>query len=364
MGFLQSLLWLVSATWPCGRVLGIPVRVHVLIAVLVPLMVLPYVWGSGLPLWLGVVLAVVYVGVLFGSVLFHELGHAWGCRLVGGETDHIVLTPIGGVHMGTGGLESPRSELIVVALGPAASALLAAAGWALMWGLGPWFATLGVVGNVAGIVAWMVLATNTSLLLFNLLFLVYPLDGARLVRAALSLRWNPGRVTYHLCRFGIGFAILLIILWLLGVDVPLLPGFGPLLLLVALLGVQACLAELERIKYMPVYLKSDTWGERTMYYDADLVRGARVRFWNDLGGLLRLRWIGGLFRRRGPRVVRPARNPMLSARVLDISPLPKADDVDAMTDLRALEELQRRAVEREDYTLAARVKARITALLK
>ena len=55
---------------------------------------------------------------------------------------------------------------------------------------------------------------------------------------------------------------------------------------------------------------------------------------------------------------------MLSARVLDISPLPSVADVDAMTDLRALEELQRRAVEREDYLLAARVKARIRALLK
>ena len=94
------------------------------------------------------------------------------------------------------------------------------------------------------------------------------------------------------------------------------------------------------------------------------MRLARSRFWSDLGGLVTLRWVGGLFGRRGPARVRPARNPMLSARVLDISPLPKPDDVDAMSDLRALEELQRRAVEREDYVLAARVKARITALLR
>lgn len=362
MGFLQSLLWLISATVPCGRVLGIPVRVHVLIAIMVPLLALPFL-TSGLPWWLGVLLAAIYVGLLYGSVLAHELGHAWGCRLVGGETDQILLTPIGGIHMGTGGLESPRSELIVVALGPAVSVVLAVAFTLLAWGVSPMLAGRGVAGYVLGMSIYMAASINTTLALFNLLFPLFPMDCARLIRAGASLRMNANKVTYNLCRFGIGFAVVMMVLGILNIRVPLLPSFGPMMFLVGIMGIQACLHELERIKYMGVYTKSDTWGARTVYYDADLVRGARSRAWGDLGGLVRLRWIGGLFRRRTARVV-PIHTPTLSSRVLDAAPLPRSGDVDSMTDLRALEELQRRAVAREDYELAARVKGRIRELLK
>src|SRR5438270_13831610 len=34
---------------------------------------------------------------LFGIVLLHELGHALACRQVGGQANHIVLWPLGGI---------------------------------------------------------------------------------------------------------------------------------------------------------------------------------------------------------------------------------------------------------------------------
>lgn len=363
MGFLQSLIWLFTKTLPCGSVLGIPLRVHLLMVVVLPILALPYL-TSGMPLWLGVLLAAMYVGILYGSVLAHELGHAWGCRLVGGDTDMILLTPIGGVHMGTGGLESPRAELIVVALGPAVSVALAVGSTALLWVFEPALRGMGLIGGIVITGLWMASSINTMLAIFNLFFPLFPMDGARLIRAGLSLRMNANKATYGLCQFGIVFAIVMMVLGVLGVQVPLLPSLGGFMLLVGLLGIQACLAELERIKMMPVYMKSDSWGDRSVYYDDDLVRGARSRFWGDLGDMLRLRWLGRLFSGGGRRRAAPKRNPLLSARVLDATPLPSPEEVDRMSDLRALEELQRRAVEREDYRLAARVKARLNALLK
>src|SRR6202171_4723176 len=54
---------------------------------------------------------------LFGIVLLHEFGHALACRQTGGQADHIVLWPLGGIAF----LNPPRrpgAMLWSIAAGP------------------------------------------------------------------------------------------------------------------------------------------------------------------------------------------------------------------------------------------------------
>lgn len=349
---LNGLRWLFTATLPAGRLLGIPLRVHVLMLLFLPM----FAWALLKPnqgSLFNLLSAVIYVGVLYGSVLAHEFGHAWGCRLVGGYTEYIVLTPIGGLHMGTGGMESPRSELIVVGLGPAVSVLLALVGWVSWWALNAAFpietlsawAWLGVVAvkAVAGI--------NMMLAAFNLLFPLFPMDSARLLRAVLSLRRNPETVTAGICKVGIGLAIVVLFAGLLRFELPLIGSVGPLLCLIAIMGIQSCLHEQERAKHMDVYSRSDDWGRGPVYYDQDLVRGAKAKAREDIGGLFR-------FKRRPSSKKSRVPGP---AKVIDISPQRDPDRIEDPAELRTM---MRAAAASEDFKLAARLKRRLREIEK
>jgi Zn-dependent protease len=90
------------------RILGVPVRVEPFFIIVAAL------FGINLdPLW--VVFA--FVGVVFVSVLFHELGHAFTYRLLG-QRSAIVLHGFGGFTVATGGgrrvLSKPKSVLVSV----------------------------------------------------------------------------------------------------------------------------------------------------------------------------------------------------------------------------------------------------------
>jgi stage IV sporulation protein FB len=90
------------------RILGVPVRVEPFFIIVAAL------FGINLdPLW--VVFA--FVGVVFVSVLFHELGHAFTYRLLG-QRSAIVLHGFGGFTVATGGgrrvLSKPKAVLVSV----------------------------------------------------------------------------------------------------------------------------------------------------------------------------------------------------------------------------------------------------------
>jgi Zn-dependent protease len=348
ISLIEGLKWLLSATLPAGRVFGIPLRVHLLMVIILPFMAWSFM-GPGAFTLLGLSFAVSAIVLLYVSVLAHELGHAWGNHLVGGSTDAILLWPLGGIAFGRGGATSPRAELIVVALGPAVSILFAVIGHVALL-LMPAITRESTLTYffLYVCVRWFT-SVNTMLALFNLLFPLFPMDSARLLRAFLSLRSDPRIVTENVCRLGIVLAVVLCMAGLFNFELPFLGRVSSFLFLIGIFGFQSCLMEQERIKYMPVYDKSDSWGGRTVYYDNDLMEQVRRRA-----------GVGGLFSRRtrgsSPRTA--SRGP---ARIVDISP---AIDVESMTDLDALHNLQIEAVNREDYKLAARVKKRLNDLLQ
>jgi Zn-dependent protease len=155
-----------------GRVSGIPIRVRWSF-----LFLLGFVFFAA-----GGVAGVFAVLVAFASVILHELGHATVARRLGVRIGGIDLHFFGGAaHM----IDSPRSardEVLIAAAGPAVSLALAAVG-------------LGLGGALAVPVLAMIGWINLMLGLFNLVPAL-PMDGGRILRAALSLRLGYVRATH------------------------------------------------------------------------------------------------------------------------------------------------------------------------
>src|SRR5262245_40843224 len=88
MRFMRS--WSISV----GKIFGIELRVH-----LTFLFLLLFVWGTELQVHrqAGAGPALALVGIIFGSVILHELGHALVSTREGIPVKSIVLLPIGGI---------------------------------------------------------------------------------------------------------------------------------------------------------------------------------------------------------------------------------------------------------------------------
>ncbi len=89
---------------------------------------------SQAPMGVGIGMAVV-----FGIVLLHEFGHCFACRAVGGQANHIVLWPLGGLAFCAPPMER-FAHLVTTAGGPLVNVILIP----ILWGLNLW------VGNMPG----------------------------------------------------------------------------------------------------------------------------------------------------------------------------------------------------------------------
>src|SRR5205085_2391579 len=107
-------------SWNIGRAFGIPLYVHSTFFLL-PAWGLYQTIGAG---WPTKVFMLVFIVVMFGCILLHELGHALMARYFGIGTRDITLYPIGGVAR----LESmggkPHEEIAIAVAGPAVNLVL------------------------------------------------------------------------------------------------------------------------------------------------------------------------------------------------------------------------------------------------
>src|SRR5499427_1549966 len=81
---------------PAGRLFGIEIRIH-----LTFLFLLVFVWTteSATQDTTAALRGLGLVGIIFGSVILHELGHALVARKAGIPAKGIILLPIGGVTL-------------------------------------------------------------------------------------------------------------------------------------------------------------------------------------------------------------------------------------------------------------------------
>ena len=126
-----------------------------------------------------VAMALVGSLLFFTSIVLHELGHAVVAQREGMEIAGITLWVFGGVARFKGQFPSGRAELRIAVAGPLVSLVLGASFTAL--------AKLAALPPaVDGVATWLG-AINLVLVGFNLLPAL-PLDGGRVLRAALWLR--------------------------------------------------------------------------------------------------------------------------------------------------------------------------------
>jgi Zn-dependent protease len=143
--------------------------------------------------------------VIFSFVLLHEFGHALAAKWFQVETREIVLSPIGGIAFLVGMPRSPWAEFVIALAGPLVNLTFAGIFWGLDWGLvraGLW----DEESNFLGYLLQSVIQINLILFAFNLIP-AFPMDGGRILRAALAALFDFRRATWCAVRIGQGAAL-------------------------------------------------------------------------------------------------------------------------------------------------------------
>ncbi|MCX7009134.1 MAG: site-2 protease family protein [Kiritimatiellaeota bacterium] len=189
-----------------AKVRGIPIRVHFTLLIVLPIFGYNFAEEfTAHPLTWGMLAAIT----LFVSVALHELGHSFVAIAKGFPVRDIILLPIGGIASLARIPERPRDEFAVAIAGPLVSLTLAGA----LYGLG----ASGVfpANSDAESFCDALSMINISLFVFNLLP-AFPMDGGRILRAALAKRKGRLEATRIAARCGKICALLFAIVGIWG----------------------------------------------------------------------------------------------------------------------------------------------------
>jgi Zn-dependent protease len=215
---------------------------------------------------LGLYLA-LFVLVIFGCVLLHELGHALMARRFGIATRDITLYPIGGVARLARMGDSPWQEFWIAVAGPAVNVAIAALLAVVIAVVHGPLQLENLTRLSLGSFLVQLMAANSFLVLFNLLP-AFPMDGGRVLRAVLG-NWLPFlRATEIAAGLGVLMSVFFIFLGLVSV-LPLFPNFAPMpmLILVGMFVLFAGQQELAAVRYR----ESRRWAEPLDVLPADEV---------------------------------------------------------------------------------------------
>lgn len=187
-----------------GSISGIDLFVHwTFLAMLVGIFVF-YVYQG-----LTITAALMGIGLIlavFGCVVLHELGHAFMARRFGIPTIDIVMYPIGGVARLKRMPREPKQEFLIAIAGPAVNLGLAGMLY-LLTSLLDASTALSAAMTPGGNVLTMLMWVNLGLVVFNLLP-AFPMDGGRVLRAALASRMDYRNATHVASLIGQGMAFL------------------------------------------------------------------------------------------------------------------------------------------------------------
>ena len=216
-----------------GKVAGTVVRIHLtFLLFLAWIFAANYASSGPSAAWS----SVVFLLLLFACVLLHEFGHIFTARAFGVSTPYVTLLPIGGVAQLERIPEEPWEEFLIAIAGPlvnvAIALVLIFAGGAnikLGYAAGIEDMHLSMVDRLA--------AVNIFLALFNLIP-AFPMDGGRVLRAALASKLGYVRATEIAAGIGQFVAFALGFIGLL---------YNPILIFIAIFVYLAASAEAHMI---------------------------------------------------------------------------------------------------------------------
>jgi Zn-dependent protease/CBS domain-containing protein len=205
---------------PIGRLFGVEVRVHFTFVFL-----LAFIWmaesamkGNSTP---GRVLALV--GIVFGSVVLHEMGHAVIAMREGLQAKAIILLPIGGITLlddaqpvtaPAPGQVTWKRDIRIAVAGPLVNILVALVAGIVVLARFPeahlWTKPFIHSNHLLRSMVW----TNLYLGAFNLLP-AYPMDGGHILRAVFSRRMDVVQATRRAVSIAHALAPLVIVVGML-----------------------------------------------------------------------------------------------------------------------------------------------------
>ena len=186
-----------SWSFSIGHIFGSELRVHATFFLL-----LAWVGASA---WMAegpaaAAVNIAFVLCLFACVVLHEFGHALMARKYGIRTPDITLLPIGGMARLEKMPEKPSEEIAVALAGPAVNVVI----WVLLTiaiGVDTDMEALQQLEKPSHDFLARLAAVNLFLVVFNMIP-AFPMDGGRVLRAALSFRMSRPKATTIAARGG------------------------------------------------------------------------------------------------------------------------------------------------------------------
>jgi Zn-dependent protease len=191
-------------SWTIGKFAGIEVRVHATFLLLLAWIAVTSYQRAGT--LAGTAEGVVFILAVFLSVVVHEYGHALTAARFGVKTRGITLLPIGGVAQLERMPERPQQELLIAAAGPAVTVAIVAVLYVVLRALGSPVAPEQALRDTDGPFIARLMWINITLAVFNLIP-AFPMDGGRILRAAIAMRTDYARATEIAARNGQAFAL-------------------------------------------------------------------------------------------------------------------------------------------------------------
>jgi Zn-dependent protease/CBS domain-containing protein len=201
---------------PIGRIFGVEIRVHLTFVFLLALIwMAESAMGNRTPAReLGL------VGIIFGSVVLHELGHALVAMREGLQAKAIILLPIGGItliddtQVTSPGVAPWKRDIRIALAGPFVNIVIAAAAAIVVRANFPeaHLTTTPLIhsNHLLRSLVW----SNLFLGLFNLLP-AYPMDGGRVLRALFSRTMDLAQATQRAVSIAHALATLLVVVGML-----------------------------------------------------------------------------------------------------------------------------------------------------
>ena len=191
---------------------------------------------------------------VFVCVVLHELGHALTAKHYGVQTKKITLLPIGGMASLDKIPEVPKQEFLITIAGPLVNVVIAL----LLYFLIPvsYFTDQNITELLYSLkkfslqsFLFYLFIVNVGLVLFNLIP-AFPMDGGRILRSLLAMKFNRVKATQIAAGIGQFIAVFFLLIGLL---------YNPFLVFIAL------------------FIFIGAYGENQMVHHLAILKGHKVK---------------------------------------------------------------------------------------